>query len=62
MLQDILAFLGSSAVCLGYISALGWASRRQVLEKNLSRKLMHIGERDQDCRQEARPVRCMRFE
>ena len=47
MLQDAAAFILSSVICLGYISALGWASRHEILDKNLSRKLMHIGEDDQ---------------
>ena len=42
-LGDAGAFLMTSTVCVGYITTLGALSRRRVLEKHLSRKIMHIG-------------------
>lgn len=43
MLRDFLAFLGTSITCASYIMAIGWLARHNVLEKHLSRKVMHIG-------------------
>ena len=42
-IQNTWAFLGSLTACAGFISALGLAARCNVLEKTLSRKVMHIG-------------------
>lgn len=44
LFSNLVTFALTSITCGAYISGLGFLARQGLLEKNLSRKIMHIGE------------------